>query len=232
MDFYYDFLHSYNESFYEYFFSNYLKNILIQKYDFELKNNLNISNNTNILFINHGYFNPLLKYSHFIKKFNIHLYIHDISNKNIQKILNDIKNEDCEDNIHILEYYDPNLINNDPSFYLFFDFIIIHHSSFFNDFLNIFIENTNNIIKNNGILIYLHSICNNNNIQNKKNKIRNFIKNITKIPLGNTINLIDLLELNNHLITYKQIDYKLYHHSNYIIYGDHNFYIFFLQKNN
>ena len=63
-------------------------------------NFLNEVDNENILIININQFNPLLFFSHYFKRFNIHLYLvfhHHQASLNINE---EIKNEECKKYIH------------------------------------------------------------------------------------------------------------------------------------
>ena len=64
------------------------------------KDNSNKNGHENILIINQNYFNPLLYYSHYIKKYDINLYILFNNHESINKLHEEIDHEECKSLIH------------------------------------------------------------------------------------------------------------------------------------
>ncbi len=186
--------------------------------------------NKNILILNNCTFNPFHVFQNVIKKYNLKITLHmeDIEFKN--KLLNDIKNEENEKNINII-CENPFMLDNILP-HNHYDYIMIHHSSIYDNNLMNLLKKIYVLLKNEGLIYLYHGICNQqeNNVK-KKNFIRKQIKKITKLPIGNLKNLI---EFNEELLTIKnyyiKINSSLIIKKKYIIFGEYNLYQFILKK--
>ncbi len=191
---------------------------------------INEYKNKKILILNNGSFNPFINFRNIIKKYNTYITLHNEQNIYENKLINDIKNEENENNIKIITM-NPFIINTDENNK--FDFIIIHHSSIYENNLIDLLKNFYNLLNKNGKIYFYHSVCNQHeNKKNRKNFIRtNLIKKITKLPIGKLKNLV---EINEELLKienlYKKINSSLFLKKNFILFGENNIFLFILQK--
>lgn len=207
---------------------------LVNKYSYKYFNSyyqeiftyfLNEVDNENILIININQFNPLLYFSHYFKRFNIHLYMvfhHHEASLNINK---QIKNEECKKYIHssiyslteIIEYY----INIKFSKIILFHIRSIEYlkkeldlCSFFKCKVYIFI-----------------SLSKKFNIQ-YKNLYRKLLKNIDSNDPGYVFDYNQIFELLNSYQDYKIESINLIKNNHYAIYGNNQNYQIILNPKN
>lgn len=189
-----------------------------------------------IFILNTCSFQPLLQFSHFIKKLNLDIYLFDENKNNIEILQNEIKGEELEENIHFFSgnpftlFYDfqsseRNLTN------ISFDFIIIHHTSIYDFKLNELLKELHKLLSPSGKLYFFYSICNSSS--STKNYLRNKIQKYTQLPIGNVKSIIDILEsLESISYLYKKIHVNPFLTKKYPIFGEHTIYLFILQKLN
>lgn len=200
---------------------SYYKNI----YNFFLNNDKNNENNENILIINHNYFNPLLYYSHFLKKYNINLYIIFNNEKSRIKLENDINNEECKNLIHY------NLNN-------FEDIVTDYINLKFNKIILLHIKSIN-FLNNNLVLseyfkseLFIFISLTNKNKVSYKNTLRNIYKNITYNEYGNVFDYDEIFNLLNSNTKFEILKINMISDNHYITYGSHKLYLFHLKFKN
>ena len=212
------------------FFNNLNFNILNNYYNDIYNEILNSCNeNDNILFINNNYFNPLINFSHIIKKLKLNIYIIYNNKDNINLIEKEIKDDECYDNIHInfTNIDDMYKINNKINFK---KIIILHINSL--DYLNNNLNLVKNFYNNNNFeVIFFISLSNNNEkYTDNKNSIRNYIKYNFNYNLGYEFNFDIFLNNINNNKTFKIKKLGIFKETNYAFYGKSDIYKIILNK--
>jgi hypothetical protein len=200
-----------NLSFYESFYYN----IIISKLE---ENNI-------ILLIIDNYVNIIVLLVHYIKKFNLNLYIvsHNINIYN--KLIDDINGEELEKNIKIfLKLTD---INN-----IIFNKIFLFHTysiKYLNKILSLLYDKINI-----NTLIFIYSSLANEN--NTKTLYKNLIREKININLGYKMGFLipytDFINLFDNNSEYLLNSIKIYKKNNYFLYGNNSVYETILRLNN
>lgn len=143
-----------------------------------------------ILIIHSCSFQPLKQFSHYLKRFHIHIYLLNEYPQFYPKIKKDIEGEEMESNIHFLEG-NPFELSSITSVH--FDSILLFHSSIFERNLPDLLQILHPYVLSK-LYIY-QSISNENHKQLVyKNYLRNKIKHMTFLPYGNLKNHIDFIQ--------------------------------------
>jgi hypothetical protein len=181
--------------------------------------------NYNILSINQNEFNPLIKHSHIIKKYNINIYmLVNSENYNFyEKMKENIIGSECEKNIHLIKKIDE-IIN------IKFEIINIFHLYSLEKLNNIL--NKINILSDNKTNINIYCSLSNEKKEKiyYKNLIRDKILDFSNIKLGILLSFVDVLDIieKNKNFNIEQI--SIYKKNNYIVYGNNTVYKIFLKK--
>lgn len=178
--------------------------------------------NENILIINHNYFNPLLYYSNYIKKYNVNLYILFNNKSSIDRLQEEINNEECKELIH----YD--LLNLEQVITEYqnitFDKLILLHINSIDYLIQIL-----NIARFFKINIYIYISLSTKNKITFKNTLRGLLKRISNDELGCVFDYDEIFNLlnSNDYFTIESIN--MINSNQYITYGSHKSYLFVLK---
>lgn len=180
-----------------------------------LYKNLLVINNQNLIL-------NIDKIAHYIKKYNITItfYIEDRFQK--EEFLNKIKDEEYENNIKVTDslIFD-NISNN------IFDLVIIFKIDN-KKRLNIMLNSIVNIINNKSYIYIYCTLCNKDENLQQKNKIRDGLKNITKLNFSTLMYYDDFVKLINQHESLKIFNISLFKETDYIFYGTNKLYEFIL----
>ena len=199
-------------------YNEYYKNIYIEIFE-------KCNNNDTILIINQNYYNPLKNFSHFIKKYNLKIFIFF---KNLiikKKFIEETKGEELIDHI----YSDFNNIDELSKLNNFIKFskIILFHikkESYSDKILELIYPIINEFSK---INIYV-------SLSNKKSKVQNtlrkLINNNTSYEVGNILNNDSFFNTLNSNKSYFIDTIKIYKDNHYAIYGESTIYEIILIK--
>jgi len=199
-------------------YNEYYKNIYIEIFE-------KCNNNDTILIINQNYYNPLKNFSHFIKKYNLKIFIFF---KNLiikKKFIEETKGEELIDHI----YSDFNNIDELSKLNNFIKFskIILFHikkESYSDKILELIYPIINEFSK---INIYV-------SLSNKKSKVQNtlrkLINNNTSYEVGNILNNDSFFNTLNSNKSYLIDTIKIYKDNHYAIYGESTIYEIILIK--
>ena len=202
----------------EKYYNEYYKNIYMEIFE-------KCNNNDTILIINQNYYNPLKNFSHFIKKYNLKIFIFF---KNLiikKKFIEETKGEELIDHI----YSDFNNIDELSKLNNFIKFskIILFHikkESYSDKILELIYPIINEFSK---INIYV-------SLSNKKSKVQNtlrkLINNNTSYEVGNILNNDSFFNTLNSNKSYLIDTIKIYKDNHYAIYGESTIYEIILIK--
>ena len=172
--------------------------------------------NENILIVNQNDYNPLIHFSHFLKKFNTHLYIiyhsHDTLNKNKEKL----QNEECSPLVHI-DFYSIEKIMNEYVNIRFNKIVVLHIQTL--DYLEKILDIAR-FFKTNLILYVSLSKSN----LSSKNICRSLLKYVNSQELGNVFNYSEILTFIEHYKYYEIDTIKIMNDNYYAVYGSHKNY--------
>jgi len=206
---------------------NYIYNIhndLITQYYKNIYNSFLFNEeNEKIFIINQNYFNPLTFYSHYLKKFNTHLYILFSNYEFIDKMQENIQSEECKNLIHYHHYSLDKFLEE----YKKIDFnkiVALHISSI--DYLQNIIK-IGELFKTN---IYLYISLSNKNKIFFKNKLRSFMK-INNYEMGSVFDYDQILHYLHHLENFNLTTIKLIENNHYATYGTQKSYLIILKYN-
>ena len=200
------------------FYTNYYESI----YNNILYNHSNES--FTLLSINQHYFNPLLDFSHIIKKKNIIIYILFNSENNdfYNEIRDNIKGSECEKNINLIT--DIDVITN-----IKFDIVSIFHLYSLDK-----LRESLNYLKNVTVdksSIYIYSSLSNEKKDKiyYKNIIRNKILDFTNTKVGTLLSFSDVLETIQEHNIFNVENFNIFKKNNYFLYGNNTVYKLFLK---
>lgn len=205
---------------------NYIQNIkndmVVKFYRNLYKTFLLNEENENILIINQNFFNPLTYFSHYIKKFNVNIYILFCNIKSIDKLNQEIKSEECNYLIHHKNYSIDQILNDYKN--LKFSKIIAFHIKDY-EYLKIIII-LGEVFQNS---IYLYLSLSNKKKVYFKNKLRSLVK-IDEQEFGNVFDYDEMFDFLNNLENYKIEKINLIDNHHYVTYGTQKTYLFILKN--
>lgn len=182
-------------------------------------------NNDTILILNQNYYNPLIHFSHFIKKYNVKIFIFFRNVIIKKKFIEETKGEELIDHI----YCDFNNIEELQNLHTSTKFskVILFHikkESYSDKILELIYHIINEFSK---IYIYV-------SLSNKKsrvqNTIRKFINNNTSYEIGNILNNDSFFNILNSNKSYSIDTIKIYKDNHYAVYGENTIYEIILIK--
>jgi hypothetical protein len=201
-------------------YNEYYKNIYMEIFE-------KCDTNDTILIINQNYYNPLNHFSHFIKKYNLKIFIFFRTSIIKQKFINETKGEELIDHIYC-DFNNIEELNKLHNFTKFSNIIIFHikKESYSDKLLELVNPITNEFSK---IYIYV-------SLSNKKSKIQNTIRNLinknTSYEVGNILNNDTFFNTLNSNKSYLIDAIKIYKDNHYAIYGENTIYEIILIKKN
>jgi len=207
------------------FITNFSKNYFNNYYNEIFTYFLNNIDNENILIVNINQFNPLINFSHYLKKFNIHLYIvyHQLlASTNINE---EIKNEECKKFIHNEIISINEIIDNYEK--IKFDKIILFHIrslEYLKKNLDIY-----SVFKST-IHIYI-SLCKKKTVF-IKNIYREALKKIDSNETGYVFDFDSVINIINDSDNYEISSIQLIKNKNYALYGNNQSYQIILNNLN
>ena len=211
-------------------FINQIKNNSLMNYYDSIYHSFLENKNENIIILNQNNYNPLIRFSNHLKKYNTKLYLFQNENK-INHLHDEIEN-------HELNYYiEFNKINYEKITNCFLDLqienkkinklILMHINSY---------EYLENIIKicsyfKSHLYIYISLLLNNKYKIYFKNELRNIIKylNNDSEKLGQVFDYDEILNYLNNIQSSKIIKIDLIHNNHYVSYGTSKLYLFILE---
>ena len=200
---------NYISKFYNSVFNKYYQNIY--------ETFLNKTINQNILIINQNYYNPLNDFSHYLKKYNLNLYIVSHSQETNEKINTEIKCEECSKYIHI-DIYSIDQILNKYENIKFHQLVLFHIRSLE------YLENILQLVSYYNSPIHIYISLSKNSTTDIKNNFRSLLKNINSIELGYVFSYSSLIEILENHSFYDLISIQTLEDSYYAIYGTHKNY--------
>lgn len=156
--------------------------------------------------------------AHYIKKYNITITFYIEERNQREEFLNKIKDEEYEKNIKVT---DTLILDN------IFDLVIIFKIEN-KKRLNIILHSIINIIDNNSFIYIYCTLCTKDENIEKKSKIRDALKNITKLNISTLIYYDDFIKLINQHENIKIYSTSLFKVTDYILYGTNKLYEFIL----
>lgn len=200
-----------------------IQNNIMDKYYKNIYNTFLLNNiNENILIINQNYFNPLVYYSHHLKKYNINLYILFNSISNIEKLRSNTIHEECKDLIHY-ELISLDQIVTEYVNIKFDKIIILHIKSI--EYLEKIIEMANFFKVN----LYIYISLSTRNKVYLKNTLRKLVKNISNDEMGNVFDYDKVFTLLDSNKNFTISSINMIDNNHFITYGSHKSYLFVLQ---
>lgn len=200
-----------------------IQNNIMDKYYKNIYNTFLFNNiNENILIINQNYFNPLVYYSHHLKKYNINLYILFNSISNIEKLRSNTIHEECKDLIHY-ELISLDQIVTEYVNIKFDKIIILHIKSI--EYLEKIIEMANFFKVN----LYIYISLSTRNKVYLKNTLRKLVKNISNDEMGNVFDYDKVFTLLDSNKNFTISSINMIDNNHFITYGSHKSYLFVLQ---
>ena len=187
----------------------------------------NCSKNDNILIINQNYYNPLKDFSHFIKKYELKIFIFFRTSSIKNKFIEETKGEELIDHIYS-DFNNIDELSKLNNFTKFSKIILFHikKESYSNVLLDLIYPL---IFENTNIYIYV-------SLENKKsdfkNKLRNIINKSTNYEIGNVLNNDNFFNLLNSNKNYIINTIKIFKDNYYAIYGENTIYEIILIKKN
>tara|TARA_Y200000002_G_scaffold370788_1_gene366711 strand:+ start:465 stop:1085 length:621 start_codon:yes stop_codon:yes gene_type:complete len=190
--------------------SSYYKKI----YDSFLLNN----SDEKILIINQNYFNPLLMYSNYLKKYNINLYILFSDKNSIINMNNEVKYDECNNlihyNIHDLKH------------------LVLNYSNInFNKIILLHIKSIDYLKKNINIAAYFKTNLYIYISLSTKNKLlyKNQLRGLFSNNYGKVFDYDEILSLLNSLEYFNLDKINIINNEHYITYGSNKSYLFILK---
>ena len=201
------------------YIKNFQNNIMDKYYKNVYSSFLLNDENENVLIINQNYFNPLLYYSHYLKKYNVNLYILFSNNDYIDKLNNETNYEECSNLLHY------NLVSLDQILIEYqnikFNKIVLLHVKSLE-----FLEKILDIADFFKVDMYIYISLSIKNKLKLKNSIRSIIKNISKEEFGYVFDYDDIINLLNTYKNFTISNINMVHNNHYITYGSHKSYLF------
>lgn len=186
------------------------------------KDNSNKNGHENILIINQNYFNPLLYYSHYIKKYDVNLYILFNNHESINKLHEEIDHEECKNLIHY------NLLNLEQVITEYqniqFDKLILVHIHSIE-----YLKQIMDIARFFKINIYIYISLTTKNKVTLKNTLRSLFKKVSDDDLGCVFDYDEIFNLLNSHDYFTIESINMINNNHYITYGSHKSYLFILK---
>ena len=204
------------------FISNLYDSIFNKYYISIYETFLDKKENQNMLIINQNFYNPLNDFSHYLKKYNLHLYIVCHSKNCLDKLKNEIKYDECSKYLHA-ELYSIDQILDQYENIKFHQIILFHIRS-----LN-YLENLLELCIYYKVPINIYISLSKKSSTIIKNKYRSLLKNINSIELGYVFSYTDLIEICENHPSYDLISIQTLEDSYYAVYGSHKNYKIILQ---
>lgn len=198
-----------------------IQNNILNNYYKNLYNSFLLKNeNENILILNQNFYNPLIAYSNYLKKYNTNLYIFFNDENSYIELNNEIHLDECNYLIHYIK----NIDNIQEYSNINFNKIIIFHINDINYLKNMILKLE--FLKSN-IYIYI-SLSTSNKIY-YKNQIRNLLKNTHNNNFGNVFDYDEVFNLINNFKNYDIVNIQLLNINHFITYGSHKSYLIILK---
>ena len=200
-------------------YNEYYKNIYMEIFE-------KCNNNDSILIINQNYYNPLKNFSHFIKKFNVKIFIFFRTSIIKQKFIKDTVGEELIEHIYC-DFNNIEGLNKLHNFIKFSKVILFHikKESYSDKLLELIYPITNEFSK---IYIYV-------SLSNKKSRIQNTLRKLindnTSYEVGNILNNDNFFNTLNSNKSYSIDTIKIYKDNHYAVYGENTIYEIILIKN-
>jgi len=200
-------------------YNEYYKNIYMEIFE-------KCNNNDSILIINQNYYNPLKNFSHFIKKFNVKIFIFFRTSIIKQKFIKDTVGEELIEHIYC-DFNNIEGLNKLHNFIKFSKVILFHikKESYSDKLLELIYPITNEFSK---IYIYV-------SLSNKKSRIQNTLRKLindnTSYEVGNILNNDNFFNTLNSNKSYSIDTIKIYKDNHYAVYGENTIYEILLIKN-
>ena len=201
-------------------YNEYYKNIYIEIFD-------KCNDNDTILVINQNYYNPLKHFSHFIKKYNLKIFIFFRNSIIKKKFIEETKGEELIEHI----YCDFNNIEEISKLHNFIKFskVLLFHikkENYSNKLLELVYPIINELSK-----IYIY-VSLSNQKSKMQNTLRNLINNNTSYEVGNILNNDTFFNTLNSNKNYLIDPIKIYKDNRYAVYGENTVYEIILIKKN
>jgi len=200
-------------------YNEYYKNIYMEIFE-------KCNNNDSILIINQNYYNPLKNFSHFIKKFNVKIFIFFKTSIIKQKFIKDTIGEELIEHIYC-DFNNIEGLNKLHNFIKFSKVILFHikKESYSDKLLELIYPITNEFSK---IYIYV-------SLSNKKSRVQNTLRKLindnTSYEVGNILNNDNFFNTLNSNKSYSIDTIKIYKDNHYAVYGENTIYEILLIKN-
>ena len=200
-------------------YNEYYKNIYMEIFE-------KCNNNDSILIINQNYYNPLKNFSHFIKKFNVKIFIFFRTSIIKQKFIKDTVGEELIEHIYC-DFNNIEGLNKLHNFIKFSKVILFHikKESYSDKLLELIYPITNEFSK---IYIYV-------SLSNKKSRVQNTLRKLindnTSYEVGNILNNDNFFNTLNSNKSYSIDTIKIYKDNHYAVYGENTIYEILLIKN-
>lgn len=182
-----------------------------------------------LLIIHSNHFQPLhIDFIHLIKKLNLHIHLFTEKSM-IHSLQTEIFGDELEERIH---FYHGNPLLIETFTHNLFDYILIHHASYFDSTFIDLLREYHSILHENGKIYFFYSIEHGSEQKlQRKNFFRHKIQQFTNLPIGNikhSIDILDMIQTISHL--YHKIEAKSFKNTYYPIFGQHQLFSYILQK--
>ena len=201
-------------------YNEYYKNIYMEIFD-------NCDKNDTILIINQNYYNPLKDFSHFIKKYNLKIFIFFRTSLIKNKFIENTKGEELIEHIYS-DFHNIEELSKLHNFIKFSKVILFHikKESYSDKLLELVYPMINDCSK-----IYIY-VSLSNTKSKMQDKLRNLINNNTSYEVGNVLNNDNFFNTINNNKSYLINTIKIYKDNYYAIYGENTIYEIILIKKN
>ena len=198
-----------------------LQNNMLNNYYKNLYNSFLLNNeNENILIINQNFYNPLISFSSYLKKYNTNLHILFSDENSYIKLNNEIHLDECNNLIHNIK----NIDNIEKYSNTKFNKIVILHIDNIDNLKNII--NKIQSLKSN---LYIYISLSSSNKVYYKNQIRNLLSNTHNSNFGNVFDYNEIFNLVNNINNYEISNIQLLKINHFITYGSHKSYLIVLK---